>query len=72
MKGNVKRSKTDAAFVLSDHADWNGLLDSIKATNAKKVFVTHGFQAQLVRYLNSLGVEAHEVQTEFGTTKEED
>lgn len=65
-RGNVRRKNVDAGFVLSDHADWNGLLTAIKATGAEKVFVTHGFQSVLSRYLNEHGIEADEVKTEYG------
>lgn len=66
VRGNVKRSNADAAFVLSDHADWPGLLQAIKATQAQKVWVTHGFQSVLSRYLNEQGIEADEITTQFG------
>lgn len=71
VRGNVRRRNADAGFVLSDHADWQGLLDSIKATGANRVFVTHGFQSAFSRYLNGLGIEAAEVKTEYGTEDEE-
>jgi putative mRNA 3-end processing factor len=71
VRGNVRRRNADAGFVLSDHADWNGLLNSIKATGASKVYVTHGFQAAFSRYLNEIGIEAAEVKTEYGTEDEE-
>ena len=66
VRGNVRRKNADAGFVLSDHADWKGLLQAIDATTAQKVFVTHGFQAAFSRYLNEKGFEAAEVKTEFG------
>ena len=66
VRGNVRRRNVDAGFALSDHADWNGLLQTIKATGAEKVFVTHGFQSAFSRYLNEIGIEAGEVKTEFG------
>jgi putative mRNA 3-end processing factor len=66
VRGNVRRRNADAGFILSDHADWKGLLFAIKATNAQKVFITHGFQAVLSRYLNENGIEAREVKTQFG------
>ncbi len=66
VRGNFRRKNVDAGFALSDHADWKGLLSAIEATGAQKVFVTHGFQAALSRYLNERGIEAAEVKTEFG------
>lgn len=66
VRGNVRRRNADAGFILSDHADWNGLLYAIKATGAEKVYVTHGFQSALSRYLNDNGTWSAEVKTEYG------
>ena len=71
VRGNVRRRNTDAGFALSDHADWNGLLNAVKATGAEKVFVTHGFQATFSRYLNENGIQSAEVKTEYGGEEEE-
>jgi putative mRNA 3-end processing factor len=71
VRGNVRRSNIDAGFALSDHADWNGLLETVKATGAEKIFVTHGFQAVFSRYLNEIGINAAEVKTEYGNDEEE-
>jgi putative mRNA 3-end processing factor len=66
VRGNVRRRNVDAGFALSDHADWPGLLETVKGTGAEKVFVTHGFQSVFSRYLNEIGIPAAEVKTEFG------
>lgn len=71
VRGNVRRANVDAGFAMSDHADWTGLLEAVKATGAQKVFVTHGFQAVFSRYLNEIGIEAAEVKTEYGNDEEE-
>ena len=72
VRGNARRRNVDAGFALSDHADWNGLLQSVKATGAEKVFVTHGFQSAFSRYLNEEGIAiAAEVKTEYGNEDEE-
>lgn len=65
VRGNVRRYNADAGFALSDHADWNGLLKTIKETQAEKVYVTHGFQSAFSRYLNEIGIESGEVKTEY-------
>jgi putative mRNA 3-end processing factor len=70
VRGNIRRRNADAGFAMSDHADWKGLLSVIRATGAKKVFVTHGFQSAFSRYLNEIGVDAAEVKTEFGDDAE--
>jgi putative mRNA 3-end processing factor len=70
VRGNVRRRNADAGFALSDHADWKGLLSAVKATGAEMVYVTHGFQAALSRYLNENGVNAAEIKTEYGEDEE--
>jgi len=72
VRGNARRRNADAGFALSDHADWPGLLQAIEATGAQKVFVTHGFQSVLSRYLNEQGIEAAEVKTDYGSEEEEE
>ncbi|WP_153798036.1 ligase-associated DNA damage response exonuclease [Foetidibacter luteolus] len=72
VRGNVRRRNVDAGFVLSDHADWNGLLSAVKATGAEKVYVTHGFQSAFSRYLNEQGLWSAEVKTEYGGEEETD
>ena len=70
VRGNVRRRNADAGYALSDHADWKGLLAAVSATGAEKVYVTHGFQATLARYLNEQGIAAAEVKTEYGEDEE--
>ena len=48
----------DRGFVISDHADWNDLNQTILETGAKRVFVQHRNGA-LVRHLIKLGIDAH-------------
>lgn len=62
----------DAGFALSDHADWPGLLSAVKATEAEKVFVTHGYSAVLSKYLSETGIAAEEVKTQYGDEIEEE
>lgn len=73
VRGNARRNNVDAGFVLSDHADWDGLLTAVKATGAQQVFTTHGFKAAFSRYLNENGIAAQEVVTQYGdeTTNED-
>ena len=62
---------SDHGFALSDHADWSGLLRSIRATGAEHIHVTHGFQKALSRYLREQGWQASEVHTSFDVTEED-
>jgi hypothetical protein len=52
--------------VLSDHADWPGLMGAIGATGAQRVIVTHGSVAVMVRYLSGQGLQAEAFDTEYG------
>jgi putative mRNA 3-end processing factor len=56
--GATYRSGTDAAFPLSDHADFEGLLDYVKKTGAKKVLTVHGFAAEFAACLRDRGFDA--------------
>ncbi|MDX1963696.1 MAG: ligase-associated DNA damage response exonuclease [Pirellulales bacterium] len=58
IRGARRRQTHDRGFVLSDHADWEGLISSIRATGAERVLVTHGYTATLTRYLNECGIPA--------------
>ncbi len=71
VRGARRWRSADAGFAISDHADWNGLLDTIQATGAEKVYVTHGKTAVFARYLNEIGIDAEEVKTAFGEEEEE-
>jgi putative mRNA 3-end processing factor len=65
IRGTRRRRAVDRGFVLSDHADWPGLLGAIAATGAEEVWVTHGYVAVLVRHLTEQGVNAKAVATHF-------
>jgi putative mRNA 3-end processing factor len=65
LRGTRRRRAVDRGFVLSDHADWPGLLEAIAATQAERVWVTHGYVAVLVRYLREHGIDALGLQTQF-------
>jgi len=61
IRGTRRRRSLDRGFVLSDHADWPALLAAIDQTRAETVWVTHGFRAPLVRWLQEHGRQAVEV-----------
>jgi putative mRNA 3-end processing factor len=70
VRGNRRWQSVDAGFAVSDHADWSGLLQTVKATGAEKVFVTHGYTATFAKYLNEMGIAAEEVATQYGNDEE--
>lgn len=73
VRGIRRRRNTDTGIVLSDHADWPGLIEAVKGTGANRVFVTHGYASTFAAYLRECGYDAAEVKTEFtGDAAEED
>lgn len=57
----------ERGFVLSDHADWQGLLSAISATGAEHVAVTHGYVSHFVHYLSECGIDSRPLATPYGT-----
>jgi putative mRNA 3-end processing factor len=72
IRGARRRRAVDRGFVLSDHADWRGLMDAIKATGAQRIWVTHGYTAVLARFLREQGYEAQSFQTQYEGEYEND
>jgi len=58
IRGNRRRRGYDRGFVLSDHADWPELLDTIDATGAGRIIIHHGRGDALLRHLQEQGHQA--------------
>jgi putative mRNA 3-end processing factor len=58
VRGARRRRALDRGFVLSDHVDWTALMDTVAATGAEHVWVTHGYREQVVRALREKGLDA--------------
>ncbi|MEM8709983.1 MAG: ligase-associated DNA damage response exonuclease [Planctomycetota bacterium] len=66
LRGPRRRRNFDHGFIVSDHADWAGLLDAIASTEAERVLVTHGYVDTLVRYLREIrGLDAAPLESRF-------
>ena len=65
IRGARRQRAVDRGFVLSDHADWDGLLATIRATGAERIGVTHGYTAVLTRWLLEQGVNAYVIDTRY-------
>ncbi len=73
LRGIRRRRAGDRGFVISDHADWSGLLSAIRQTNSENIYVTHGYTDIFTRHLNDSGWNAQVVPTEFeGETLDSD
>ena len=53
------------ASALSDHSDWDGLVETITATAAEKIVVTHGYATEMARWLQEEGRQAEVIPTVF-------
>ena len=64
VRGARRRKGYERGFVLSDHADWPGLLRTVKQSGAKQIYVTHGQNDVLARYLQEVeGIAAAPLAT---------
>ena len=54
----IYRYQVDAAFPLSDHADYDDLLRYVELVQPKRVLTLHGFAAEFARDLRERGIEA--------------
>lgn len=66
VRGNRRRRNMDRGFVISDHADWPALVETIRETGAGRVILTHGDTHALVRALNEDGIRAETLATQYG------
>ena len=72
IRGRRRWRAVDTGFVLSDHADWAGVLDTIEKTGARRVLATHGYASQLARYLREeRGLDAGVLPTRFGDAEDD-
>jgi DNA ligase-1 len=54
----IYRYQVDAAFPLSDHADYTDLLRYVELVQPQRVLTLHGFAAEFARDLRERGIEA--------------
>lgn len=72
LRGVRRRRGTDRGFVISDHADWDGLNTAILETGAENIFVTHGYTDVFSKWLSEKGYNAKVVPTQFGDAEEKE
>lgn len=65
LRGVRRRRGFERGFVVSDHADFPGLMRAIEATGATRVLATHGFSEPLSRLLRERGLDAATLATPF-------
>ena len=64
-RGARRRRAIDKGFVLSDHCDWQGLLQAIEGTGCEKVICTHGYTEIFSRFLREKGYDARTEETQY-------
>ena len=65
IRGARRRRSVDRGFVLSDHADWPGLLSAIDSTGAEQIWLTHGYTSVVARWLRDQGRDARTITTRY-------
>ena len=71
VRGARRRRGYERGFVLSDHADWPGLILSVQQSGAGQVYVTHGNSDGLARYLSEVeGISAEPLEGSDGPNDE--
>jgi putative mRNA 3-end processing factor len=67
VRGIRRRRGYERGFVVSDHADWKGLVRTVQESQAQRVLVTHGNTETLARFLSETqGVRAEALRTPYG------
>ena len=72
VRGNRRRRALDRGFVLSDHVDWPSLTETVLATGAECVWVTHGTREPLVRWLTEKGIQAKAISAHWKGEQDDD
>jgi putative mRNA 3-end processing factor len=57
VRARARQQGVALPLVISDHADWNGLTDTIAATGASEIWVTHGQEDALVHWCAARGLK---------------
>ena len=58
IRQRAKQRGVELPLILSDHADWDELVDTISEISPREVWVTHGREEALVRWCTLNGIEA--------------
>jgi putative mRNA 3-end processing factor len=58
VRARARQHGVELPLVISDHADWDGLIRTIVATGASDIWVTHGQEDALVHWCRTRGLNA--------------
>lgn len=65
IRGRRRQKALDRGFVLSDHADFYQLLQTLRESGAETVIFTHGYTEAMTRYAQLQGYQAYLWQTAY-------
>jgi putative mRNA 3-end processing factor len=58
VRARARQSGAELPLVISDHADWGELVQTLNDVGAAKVWVTHGREEALVHHARAMGIDA--------------
>ena len=58
MRARARQHGVELPLVISDHADWDELTQTLVDTGAPEIWVTHGNEEALVHYATGIGLKA--------------
>ncbi|MGQ8366127.1 ligase-associated DNA damage response exonuclease [Glaciecola sp. 1036] len=58
IRARSKQRRAELPLIISDHADWDSLITTIKQVNPAEVWVTHGREEALVHQAQAMGYKA--------------
>lgn len=58
IRARSKQRRAELPLIISDHSDWQDLLNTIEEVNPKEVWVTHGREQALVHQAKKMGYKA--------------
>jgi len=58
IRARARQRRAELPLVISDHADWTELLETIEQVNPSQLWVTHGREEALVHQARQLGINA--------------
>jgi putative mRNA 3-end processing factor len=58
IRARAKQRRAELPLIISDHADWNELCQTIQDVSAKEIWITHGREDALMYQVHKMGINA--------------
>ncbi|MGZ3455625.1 MAG: MBL fold metallo-hydrolase, partial [Polyangiales bacterium] len=68
---SIEQHRADRGFAISDHADFDDLMATVRASGARFVYATHGEAVPFARWLQSQGIAASALEAHAIDAREE-